>query len=297
MKSSSAKPPRTRPPQIRSTQTGPTQTRPTLRQAPNTAVKGTETIYGLHAVRVMLERHPERVNVVRVAERRDDPRVREIDELARRNNRPVQRVDALVLKQQLGDVAHQGVSAEIIPLPPWTEDELVAALQSATNPLILALDGVQDPHNLGACLRTADACGALAVVVPRDRAAQVTPTVRKVAVGAAETTPVVAVTNLVRTLKLLQEAGLWVVGADAEGARLAHEVDLTGGIVLALGAEGTGLRHLTRQTCDWMVRLPQLGAVESLNVSVAAGMLLYETVRQRIGGKLAADGVSPAIRR
>jgi 23S rRNA (guanosine2251-2'-O)-methyltransferase len=312
MKSSSAKPPRTRPPQIRSTQTRstqtgptqtrstqtrPTQTRLTLRQAPNTAVKGTETIYGLHAVRVMLERHPERVNAVRVAERRDDPRVREIDELARRNNRPVQRVDAQVLKQQLGDVAHQGVSAEIIPLPPWTEDELVAALQSATNPLILALDGVQDPHNLGACLRTADACGALAVVVPRDRAAQVTPTVRKVAVGAAETTPVVAVTNLVRTLKLLQEAGLWVVGADAEGARLAHEVDLTGGIVLALGAEGTGLRHLTRQTCDWMVRLPQLGAVESLNVSVAAGMLLYETVRQRIGGKLAADGVSPAIRR
>ena len=257
--------------------------------------QGFETIYGLHAVRVMLERHPERVNAVRVAERRDDPRVRQIDELARRNNRPVQRVDAQVLKQQLGDVAHQGVSAEIIPLPPWTEDELIAALQNATNPLatnplILALDGVQDPHNLGACLRTADACGALAVVVPRDRAAQVTPTVRKVAVGAAETTPVVAVTNLVRTLKLLQEAGLWVVGADAEGARLAHEVDLTGGIVLALGAEGTGLRHLTRQTCDWMVRLPQLGAVESLNVSVAAGMLLYETVRQRFEGKPAAGG-------
>jgi len=232
----------------------------------------------------MLERHPERVNVIRLAERRDDPRVRAIDDLARRNNRPVQRVDAHALKQQLGDVAHQGVSAEIQSLPPWTEDELIAALENATNPLILALDGVQDPHNLGACLRTADACGALAVIVPRDRAAQVTPTVRKVAVGAAETTPVVAVTNLVRTLKLLKEAGLWVVGADAEGARLAHEVDLTGGIVLALGAEGTGLRHLTRQTCDWMVRLPQLGAVESLNVSVAAGMLLYETVRQRTAG-------------
>src|SRR3984957_932630 len=167
-------------------------------------------------------------------------------------------------------------------MPPWTEDELFLALENATNPLILALDGVQDPHNLGACLRTADACGALAVVVPRDRAAQVTPTVRKVAVGAAETTPVVAVTNLVRTLKLLKEAGLWVVGADAEGAKLAQEVDLTGGIVLAMGAEGSGLRHLTRQTCDWMVRLPQLGAVESLNVSVAAGMLLYEAVRQRI---------------
>jgi len=245
-------------------------------------VKGTETIYGLHAVRVMLERHPERVSSVRLAEKRDDPRIRQIDELARRHNRPIQRVDQHALKQQLGDVAHQGVAADITPMPPWTEDDLIDALQTATHPIILVLDGVQDPHNLGACLRTADACGALAVVVPRDRAAQVNPTVRKVAVGAAETTPVVAVTNLVRTLKVLKEAGLWVVGADADGAKLAHEVDLTGGIVLALGAEGTGLRHLTQQTCDWIVRLPQLGAVESLNVSVAAGMLLYETVRQRM---------------
>ena len=237
----------------------------------------------MHAIRFMLERHPERVISVRLAERRDDPRVREIEELARKNHRPVKRVDAQTLKQQLGDVAHQGVIAEIVPLPPWTEDELLEALGKARNPLILVLDGVQDPHNLGACLRTADACGALAVIVPKDRAAQINATVRKVAVGAAETTPVVPVTNLVRTLKLLKDAGLWVVGADAEGPRLAHEVDLSGGIVLALGSEGAGLRHLTRQTCDWMVRLPQLGSVESLNVSVAAGMLLYEAVRQRMG--------------
>jgi 23S rRNA (guanosine2251-2'-O)-methyltransferase len=174
------------------------------------------------------------------------------------------------------------VVAEISPLVPWSEDDLLDALQTAKNPLLLALDGVQDPHNLGACLRTADACGALAVVVPRDRAAQLTATVRKVAVGAAETTPVVTVTNLVRTLKLLKEAGLWVVGADAEGSKPAHEADLKGGTVLVLGAEGTGLRHLTKQTCDWMVCLPQLGTVESLNVSVAAGMLLYEAVRQRM---------------
>jgi 23S rRNA (guanosine2251-2'-O)-methyltransferase len=247
-------------------------------------VKATETIYGVHPVRVLLERHPERVVAVKLADRRDDPRVREIEDLARKHGRQVQRVDAHVLKQTLGDVAHQGVVAEIAPLPPWTEDDLLESLQSAKSPLLLALDGVQDPHNLGACLRTADACGALAVLVPRDRAAQVTATVRKVAVGAAETTPVVAVINLVRTLKLLKEAGLWVVGADAEGAKLAHEVDLKGGIVLVLGAEGAGLRHLTKQTCDWMVRLPQLGTVESLNVSVAAGMLLYEAVRQRTGG-------------
>jgi 23S rRNA (guanosine2251-2'-O)-methyltransferase len=246
-------------------------------------VAGTETIYGVHAIRFMLERHPERVVTVRLAERRDDPRIREIEELARKNSRPVKRVDAQTLKQQLGEVAHQGVVAEIVPLPPWTEDELFEALQKARNPLILVLDGVQDPHNLGACLRTADACGALAVIVPKDRAAQINATVRKVAVGAAETTPVIPVTNLVRTLKVLKDAGLWVVGADAEGPRLAHEVDLTGGIVLALGSEGSGLRHLTRQTCDWMVRLPQLGSVESLNVSVAAGMLLYEAVRQRMG--------------
>lgn len=219
---------------------------------------------------------------VRLADRREDPRIKEIEDLARKHGRQVQRVDANALKHTLGDVAHQGVVAEIEPLSPWSEDDLLDALQNAKNPLLLALDGVQDPHNLGACLRTADACGALAVIVPRDRAAQLTATVRKVAVGAAETTPVVAVTNLVRTLKLLKEGGLWVVGADADGAKLAHEVDLQGGIVLVLGAEGAGLRHLTRQACDWMVRLPQLGTVESLNVSVAAGMLLYEAVRQRM---------------
>jgi 23S rRNA (guanosine2251-2'-O)-methyltransferase len=241
-------------------------------------------IYGLHPVRVLLERHPERVVTVKLTDRRDDPRVREIETLARKHGRQVQRIDAQALKQSLGDVAHQGVLAEISPLPPWSEDDLLNALQSVQNPLLLALDGVQDPHNLGACLRTADACGALAVIVPKDRAAQLTATVRKVAVGAAETTPVVAVTNLVRTLKLLKEANLWVVGADAEGAKAAHEVDLKGGIVLVMGAEGAGLRQLTRQTCDWMVRLPQLGTVESLNVSVAAGMLLYEAVRQRAAG-------------
>jgi 23S rRNA (guanosine2251-2'-O)-methyltransferase len=244
-------------------------------------MKGAETIFGLHAVRVMLERHPERVHTVRIAERREDPRVRAIDELARRHHRPVERVDAHTLRELLGDVAHQGVAADVTPLPPWSEDELLAALQSAKAPLLLALDGVQDPHNLGACLRSADACGALAVIVPRDRAAQLTPAARKVAVGAAETTPVVSVTNLVRTLKLLKEAGLWVVGADIGAEKRADQVDLTGPVVLALGAEGSGLRHLTRQNCDFLVRLPQLGAVESLNVSVAAGMLLYEAVRQR----------------
>jgi 23S rRNA (guanosine2251-2'-O)-methyltransferase len=245
------------------------------------STRNLETIYGLHAVRSMLTRHPERVRSVRLAQGRDDPRAREIEELARKSGRTVQRIDARSLAQALGDVSHQGVVAEIEPLRAWTEDDLVTALETAKDPLILVLDGVQDPHNLGACLRTADACGALAVVVPKDRAAQLNATARKVAVGAAETTPVVSVTNLARALKMLKEAGVWVVGADADGPKLAHEADLKGGVALVLGAEGSGLRQLTRQTCDFVVRLPQLGTVESLNVSVAAGMLLYEAVRQR----------------
>lgn len=244
-------------------------------------MKGAQVVYGLHAVRALLMRHPERVVQVRIAERRDDPRARAIEELARQSGRPVQRVDAQTLRNMVGDVAHQGVAAEIAAMSPWSEDDLLEALEHAVTPLLLALDGVQDPHNLGACLRTADACGVLAVLAPRDRAAQLTPAARKVAAGAAESTPFVSCTNLARTLRLLKQAGLWIFGADAEGEKQPYQVDLTGGAVIVLGAEGSGLRHLTRQHCDFTVRLPQLGAVESLNVSVAAGMLLYEARRQR----------------
>ena len=169
--------------------------------------------------------------------------MREITQLAQRHARPVEYAPAQKLRQLVGDCVHQGVTAEILPLPAWSEDDLLTALQENARPLLLVLDGVQDPHNLGACLRTADACGVLAVVVPRDRAAQLTGAARKVAAGAAESMPVVSVTNLVRSLRLLKEAGVWIVGADANA--------------------------------------PQLGAVESLNVSVAAAMLLYEAVRQR----------------
>ena len=244
-------------------------------------MRSTETIYGLHPVRIILEKHPERVVAVRVAERRDDSRVRDIEALALKHGVRLERIDVRVLKQTLGDVAHQGVAADIRPLAPWSEDDLLEALERASQPLLLALDGVQDPHNLGACLRTADACGVLAVLVPRDRSAQLSPTVRKVAAGAAESTPVASVTNLVRTLKLLKQAGLWVVGADPSGEKMPSEIDAKSATVLVLGAEGSGLRQLTRQTCDCLVRLPQRGTVESLNVSVAAGMLLYEAARQR----------------
>ncbi len=257
----------------------------------------TETLYGVHAVRTLLQRSPQRLRRLRVASDRDDRRIAEILRLARATGCVVQRVDAQTLRRELGTAVHQGVVAEIEPLRPWTQDDLLAALQvaaergeaararaEAEHPLLLVLDQVQDPHNLGACLRTADACGVLAVVVPRDRAAQVNATVRKVAAGAAETTPVVAVTNLARALSLIKEAGVWIVGADMASARPAADVDLAGPLALVLGAEGAGLRHLTRQRCDVLVRLPLRGAVESLNVSVAAGMLLYEALRQR--GKL-----------
>jgi 23S rRNA (guanosine2251-2'-O)-methyltransferase len=245
----------------------------------------TEKVYGLHAVRALLLRHAARVSSVTVSEGRADPRAAEILELARKAGKSVKRAPPAAFKQ-FGDGVHQGVYADVLPLAPWHEEELVAgitrALESGSSPLVLVLDGVQDPHNLGACLRTADACGALAVVIPKDRAVQMNATVRKVATGAAETTPLAVVTNLARTLRLLKDAGLWIVGADAEAPKLAHETDLTGPVAIVMGAEGGGLRQLTRDTCDLLVRLPQQGSVESLNVSVATGMLLYEAVRQRL---------------
>ncbi len=245
----------------------------------------TEKVYGLHAVRALLARHAERVAGVTIAEGRGDPRVAEVQALAQKAGKTVKRAPPASFKQLFGDAVHQGVYADVQPLPAWREEELLAgiarALEGGGKPLVLVLDGVQDPHNLGACLRTADACGALAVVIPKDRAVQLNATVRKVAAGAAETTPVAVVTNLARTLRLLKDAGLWIAGADAEGKQLAQDADFKGPIALVMGAEGAGLRQLTRESCDFLVRLPQLGAVESLNVSVATGMLLYEALRQR----------------
>lgn len=247
-----------------------------------------EKVYGLHAVRALLLRHADRVGTVTIAEGRE-PRLAEIQTLAQKAGKTVKRGSPAAFKQLFGEAVHQGVYAEVRPLEPWHEEDLVAAIvkaleQGGDKPFVLVLDGVQDPHNLGACLRTADACGALAVVIPKDRAAQMNATVRKVAAGAAETTPLAVVTNLARALRLLKDAGLWIVGADAEAPKLAHETDLAGPIALVMGAEGAGLRQLTRETCDYLVRLPQRGTVESLNVSVASGMLLYEALRQRLAG-------------
>ena len=241
----------------------------------------TERIHGLHAVRSLLERAPQRVRGLFLQRGREDAKAAALEAMARAAGVPVQRVDAQQLKGWTQDGVHQGVVAEVECLAPMTEDAFYSRLAANPGALVLALDGVQDPHNLGACLRTADACGVLAVVVPRDRAATLNATARKAATGAAETTPVVTVTNLSRSLGLIKEAGLWVVGAEAGSAHRAQDVDLTGGRCLVMGAEGRGLRELTRRSCDWLVSLPSLGSVESLNVSVATGMLLYEALRQR----------------
>ncbi|MCY1219179.1 23S rRNA (guanosine-2'-O-)-methyltransferase RlmB [compost metagenome] len=177
---------------------------------------------------------------------------------------------------------HQGVVAEVSPSQVWGEnllDELLERTPGA--PLLLALDGVTDPHNLGACLRTADAAGVLAVIVPKDKSATLNATVRKVACGAAEVMPLVAVTNLSRTLEKLQKKGLWVVGTAGEAEQEVYEQDMTGPIVLVMGAEGKGMRRLTREHCDYLVKLPMAGSVSSLNVSVATGVCLFEAVRQR----------------
>jgi 23S rRNA (guanosine2251-2'-O)-methyltransferase len=241
-------------------------------------------VYGLHAVNAVLERAPERLLELWMAQPRDDVRTRELRDRALTLGVRVQSVDGEVLAKLVGDVAHQGAVAAVRPLRAWDEHDLLEALsQTAGDPLLLILDGVTDPHNLGACLRTADAAGAHAVLIPKDRAAAVDGVVRKVAAGAAEFVPVASVTNLARAIDLLKERGIWVVGTDGEAPQTLYAADLKRPLALVLGAEGTGMRRLTRERCDFLVRIPMAGQVESLNVSVAAGIALFEARRQRMG--------------
>jgi 23S rRNA (guanosine2251-2'-O)-methyltransferase len=239
-------------------------------------------VYGLHAVRAVLARRPGDVVRLSIATARDDARVRELRELAAACGLKPQPASADSLDEATGGAAHQGVVAEVRPSAPLNENSLLDLLTAqAGAPLILVLDGVSDPHNLGACLRTADAAGATAVVAPRDRAAGLTPVVRKVAAGAAETIPFAQVTNLARTLRDLKGAGLWIAGTAEDGEKDLYAADLTGPLALVMGSEGRGLRRLTRECCDFALRLPMAGSVASLNVSVAAGVTLYEALRQR----------------
>jgi 23S rRNA (guanosine2251-2'-O)-methyltransferase len=238
--------------------------------------------YGIHAVRVLLLRNPARVRRLRVSAGRDDRRLGELRALATRAHIAVAEVDDETLAKLAGGGRHQGVVAEIAPASGDPETQLADALAAATGPpLLLVLDGVQDPHNLGACLRTADAAGVSAVIAPRDRAAGLTPVVRKVAAGAAETVPFVAVVNLARTLRALKDDGVWIFGSDGSADKSVFDTDLRGPAAIVLGSEGEGLRRLTRDCCDQLVSIPMAGTVESLNVSVAAAVLLFEAVRQR----------------
>jgi len=241
-------------------------------------------VYGLHAINAVLERAPERVLELWVAQPRDDARTRDLRERAERVGVRVQSMGGEALAKLVGEVAHQGAVAAVRPLKAWDEHDLLDGLNRvAGDPLLLILDGVTDPHNLGACLRTADAAGAHAVLIPKDRAAAVDGVVRKVAAGAAEFVPVASVTNLARTLDLLKERGIWVVGTDGGAVQTLYGADLKRPLALVLGAEGTGMRRLTRERCDFLVRIPMAGQVESLNVSVAAGVALFEARRQRTG--------------
>lgn len=239
-------------------------------------------VYGLHAVRSLLERQPGRVRQVWLQAGRDDARVAEIRRLAAEHGVRVGGKQVAELDRLAGGGVHQGVAAELAPGNAPAEADLEDIVRGAgRQALLLVLDGVQDPHNLGACLRTADAAGAQAVIAPRDRAAGLTGVARKVAAGAAENVPFIQVTNLARTLGRLKELGVWIVGAAGQAEMELYQADLKGPLAVVMGSEGAGLRRLTREACDFTVRLPMRGTVESLNVSVATGIVLYEALRQR----------------
>jgi 23S rRNA (guanosine2251-2'-O)-methyltransferase len=237
-------------------------------------------LYGFHAVTVRLKTAPESVVEIHLDTERRDARMRSFAQRALEAGARVQDSDDKRLAQLAGNDRHQGVVALVKPLP--ARHSLDDVLDEAkAPPLVLALDGVTDPHNLGACLRVADAAGVHAVIAPKDHAVGLNATVAKVASGAAETVPYIMVTNLARALNELKEREIRIVGASDDAEHTLYDIDLSGPLALVLGAEGKGLRQLTRNTCDTLVRIPMAGAVESLNVSVAAGVCLYEALRQR----------------
>ncbi|MBL8340080.1 MAG: 23S rRNA (guanosine(2251)-2'-O)-methyltransferase RlmB [Rubrivivax sp.] len=239
-----------------------------------------KVLYGFHAVGVRLKIAPESVHELHVDPARRDARMRQFVERAAGTGVRIVDSDEARLARLAGTPRHQGVVARVAALPAQHSlDDVLDAVEGP--PLVLVLDGVTDPHNLGACLRVADGAGAHAVVAPRDHAVGLNATVAKVASGAAETVPYLMVTNLARALGELKERGLRVVGASDDAPRTLYEADLAAPLALVLGAEGAGMRQLTRKTCDDLVRIPMAGAVESLNVSVAAGVCLFEARRQR----------------
>ncbi|MDR2128968.1 MAG: 23S rRNA (guanosine(2251)-2'-O)-methyltransferase RlmB [Burkholderiaceae bacterium] len=241
----------------------------------------TQILFGFHAVGVRLKTAPQSIVELYADPARRDARMRQFLSRAAEAGVRVIGADSARLNRLSGSLNHQGLAARVQPAaaPARSLDDLLDAL--AQPALLLVLDGVTDPHNLGACLRVADGAGAHAVIAPKDHAAGINATVAKVASGAAETVPYFMVTNLARTLGELRERGIWIIGACDDAPKTLYQMDLKVPVALALGAEGTGLRQLTRKRCDELARIPMAGAVESLNVSVASGVCLYEAVRQR----------------
>ena len=244
-------------------------------------------IAGINAVSAAIEHDADNVREVLIEAGAKNPRLGEIESNARRFGIDVRRVNQQALAGVVGNLRHQGVVARYAAAKTWSEDDLQGLVEAAEGrALVLLLDGVQDPHNLGACLRSAAAAGATAVVIPKDKSVQVNATVRKTSAGAADSVPVVPVTNLARTMRDLQQLGVWLYGLAGEADASLYSIDLRGNVALVLGGEGDGLRRLTRENCDQLVKIPMPGGdveggVESLNVSVATGVTLFEAVRQR----------------
>ena len=238
-------------------------------------------LFGFHAITVRMKTAPKSVIELHVESNRRDARMRQFADRAREAGIKIVETDGDRLDKLAGTTRHQGVVARVeVVAMPHSLDEVVESIEGP--PLLLVLDGVTDPHNLGACLRVADGAGAHAVVAPKDHAVGVNATVAKVASGAAETVPYIMVTNLARTLNELKDFDIRVIGTSDDAEQTIYDLDLSGPIAFVLGSEGDGMRQLTRKTCDQLVRIPMAGAVESLNVSVAAGVCLFEAMRQRL---------------
>ena len=247
----------------------------------------TDHAYGLHAVEELLRSQPQSVDRLWVAKGRHDGRMQALLALAERagvslSRVPREKLDTLVSGRHQGVVAELSGGAAGRPDLRWSEAQLLEAVRGDPRALLLVLDGVTDPHNLGACLRSADAAGVTAVVTPKDNAADISAAVRKVACGATASVPLVRVTNLARTLDALKGAGVWIYGTAGEAGQSLYDCELSGALALVMGAEGAGMRRLTRERCDFLVSLPMAGSVSSLNVSVATGVCLFEIRRQRL---------------
>jgi 23S rRNA (guanosine2251-2'-O)-methyltransferase len=241
-------------------------------------------VVGINAVAAALENDAVNVRELLVEARARNPRLQELADAARAAGIAVRTVPGDALEKISGGNRHQGVAASYAATRTFDEHDIDALLEAAAGPpLLLILDGVQDPHNLGACLRSAAAAGVTAVVIPKDKSAPVNATVRKTSAGAADRVPVLRVTNLARTLETLKQAGVWMVGLAGEATQSIYALDLKGPIGIVMGGEGEGMRRLTREHCDWLAQIPMSGAVESLNVSVATGIALFEARRQRNG--------------